>query len=301
MSEAIDLSKLPSPAIIESIEYETLLAERKADMKARLDAAGILPDWDSSSESDPIVKSLEESAYREVVLRQRVNDAAYATMLAYAEDDDLDQIGARYDVERLTVTPADTTTTPPTAAVMESNERFRERIQLAFEGFTTAGPIGAYRYNTLSASAKVKSCSVTRPKAGTVRVTVLSTEGDGTADEDLLATVLAALSDEDIRPLNDTVEVKAAEIIGYQLTAQLVIGSGPDKATVLATSLKAAGVYVAGCHVVDGVVARSGIDKALHQSGVTRVILTEPAADIIASQTQAPYCLSIDVTVAADG
>ncbi len=33
---------------------------------------------------EPIVKLLQENAYREVILRQRVNDAAKAVMLAYS-------------------------------------------------------------------------------------------------------------------------------------------------------------------------------------------------------------------------
>jgi phage-related baseplate assembly protein len=44
-------------------------------------------------ESEPIVKLLQENAYREVILRQRINDAAKAVMLAYSTGADLDQFG----------------------------------------------------------------------------------------------------------------------------------------------------------------------------------------------------------------
>jgi phage-related baseplate assembly protein len=80
------------------------------------------------------VKLLQENAYREVIWRQRVNEAARAVMLAYAAGADLDQIGGNYNVERLVITPADDTTLPPTPAVMESDTDYRLRIQQALRG-----------------------------------------------------------------------------------------------------------------------------------------------------------------------
>ena len=35
MSELVDLSKLPAPDVLETLDYETLLAERKAQFIAR--------------------------------------------------------------------------------------------------------------------------------------------------------------------------------------------------------------------------------------------------------------------------
>ncbi len=49
-------------------------------------------------ESEPIVKNLQENTYREVLLRQRINEAAQAAMLAYAIGSDLDQLAARNNV-----------------------------------------------------------------------------------------------------------------------------------------------------------------------------------------------------------
>lgn len=57
-------------------------------------------------ESEPLVKLLEENAYRELIWRQRVNEAARAVMLACAAGNDLDVIGANYNTTRLIITPA---------------------------------------------------------------------------------------------------------------------------------------------------------------------------------------------------
>lgn len=293
----VDLSKLPPPDVVEALDYEDILAERKARMKALFAEVGIMADWDDSRESDPIVKMLEENAYRELLLRGRVNDACRAVLLASAKRANLDQIGALYDVKRMVVTPEDTSVIPPKAAVMEDDDRYRRRIQLSFEGFSTAGPVGAYIFHTLSADIRVKDCSVTRPWPGTVLVTVLSTEGDGTAAVELLDIVLAALNDEKVRPLNDTVMVASAEIVAYAIAATLEIEPGPDAETVRAAALAQAQAYADSVHVVGGVAAYSGIDGALHRPGVRRALRTTPAGDVVATTLQAPYCTGIAVEV----
>ena len=91
----IDLSQLPLPAVVEQIDFDTVLGQMLADLVARDPAfTALVP-------SDPAYKVLEVCAFREVVLRQRVNEAAQATMLAYATGADLDHRGATYNVERL--------------------------------------------------------------------------------------------------------------------------------------------------------------------------------------------------------
>ncbi|MGD7330276.1 baseplate assembly protein, partial [Ralstonia pseudosolanacearum] len=133
----IDLSQLPAPAVVETLDYEAILAERKdyfvslypADQRDAVRATLEL-------ESEPITKLLQENAYRELVWRQRVNDAARGVMLAFAEGEDLEQIAANFNVQRLTITPADDTTVPPTPAVMEGDDSLRERAQEAFEGLS---------------------------------------------------------------------------------------------------------------------------------------------------------------------
>src|SRR5690606_17245852 len=67
-STAVDLSRLPPPDVVQALDYETILAELQVDLAARL------PDFDAFLESDPAIKLLEIVAYRELLLRQRVND-----------------------------------------------------------------------------------------------------------------------------------------------------------------------------------------------------------------------------------
>ncbi len=280
MTEAVDLSQLPPPEVVETLDYEVILAARVAKLRAELTAANILLDWDPTRESDTIVKLLQESAYREMILRGRINDAARAVLLAHATDGNLDNLAAFYGVTRL----AD-----------EKDERLRKRAQMALEGFTTAGPRKAYIFHALSADVRVKDVAVTKPAPGDIMITILSTEGDGTASPELLAIVAAALNDEEIRPLNDTVLLQSATIIHYAISASLLLFSGPGEEAVLAAARKDARAYADACHALGTMVARSGLDAALHKAGVQKVNLFSPAGEIAPDAVSAAYCYGITV------
>ena len=236
----IDLSLLPSPDIIDALSYEDILAALKADTAARLpDLAELI-----ELESEPVTILLQTVAYRELLLRQRVNEAARGVMLAYAAGPDLDQIGANYGIPRLVVSPADPGAVPPVPAVMETDTDFRTRILLSLERFSTAGSRGSYEYHARTASASVQDALATSPGPGLVTVYVLALEGDGTASPELLATVAAALDLATVRPMTDQVNVLSASIVNYSVTAHLQVSNGPDAETIRQAALDACTAYV---------------------------------------------------------
>lgn len=292
----VDLSQLPKPTVVEQLDFETILAAMLADLQARMAATGT--PFTALVESDPAYKILEIAAYRELLLRQRVNEAALSVMLAYAADADLDNIGANYDCPRLVITPADNTTTPPTPAVMESNDAYRSRIQLSMEEFSCAGPVGSYLSLTKGASGDVLDASAITPVPGTVLVSVLSRTGDGTAPSGTLAAVTAALNAETVRPLCDTVQVQSAGIVYYSIVATLTFLPSVDQATVMANAQTAAQAYADACHRVGRSVTVAGVHGALMAAGVVNAVLQAPGitADIVPSTTQATYCSAITLT-----
>jgi phage-related baseplate assembly protein len=289
---AIDLSLLPVPGIIETLDFEVILAAMKADLATRApELAAVL-----ALESEPVVKLLEVCAYREVILRARVNDAVKGVLLATATGSDLDNLAALFGVLRLVISPGDALATPPVAPVLESDSELRRRTQLALEGFSTAGPSGAYVFHALTAAGDVLDASATSPAAGQVMVSVLSRTGSGAAGAPLLATVLAALSAEDVRPLCDAVTVQSAAIVNYAITATLFFYAGPDSTVVLAAAQAAAAAYAAAQHRLGRDVTLSGLYAALHQPGVQRVVLAAPTATITISPVQASWCTAITLT-----
>lgn len=294
----IDLSLLPAPTVVEPLNYESLLAERKA----RLIALSPEDQRDAIArtltlESEPLVKLLQENAYRELILRQRVNEAAQAVMLGYATGSDLDQIGANFQVERLMVQKPDNSVVPPVPAIMESDSDFRVRIQQAFEGLSVAGSSGAYEYHGRSADGRIADVSATSPSPATVVIAVLSREGDGTACDELLAIVERALNDEDVRPVADRVTVQSAAIVNYAIDATLYLYPGPEAEPIRQAAEAKLKQYISAQHRLGRDIRLSAIYAALHAEGVQRVELASPKNDIVLDKTQASYCNSYALKV----
>ncbi|GAB5098711.1 baseplate J/gp47 family protein [Caballeronia sp. HLA56] len=290
----IDLSRLASPDIIETIDFETLFATLKAKFIALVPAEEQVEIAETLKlESEPIVRLLQLLAYREMTLRQRVNDAARRIMLAYAIDSDLDHLAALVGIKRQTITPADPE--KGTQALMEGNADLRTRIQLAPQSFSVAGPEGAYISRARNAHAHVLDATAISPAPCEVLVTILSRLGDGAAEPSLIDAVVAALSAADVRPLTDQVTVKSAEIIKYSVRATLTFFSGPDRAVALAEANKAMKRYTEQMHRLGMEVTLDGIYAAARAPGVQKVVLEGPLQGIQASKTQAPYCTGIEL------
>ena len=264
------------------------------------DLQGRDPTFTALVESDPAYKILEVCAYRELLMRQRVNEAAKAVMLAYATGSDLDQLGANVGVQRQVITPADDTTVPPTPAVMESDEDFRARIQLSPEGYTTAGSEGSYVFHGLGADADVKDIQAISPEPGKVTVYVLSRTGDGAAPAGTINAVKNTLNGETIRPMTDEVTVLSANIVNYTIAAELTLLPGPDATVVLQSAIDAVTAFAEAQRRIGYDVTLSGLYHALHQPGVQNVNLTSPTASLVLGDGQASYCTAINVTVAGD-
>lgn len=288
----VNLSQLPAPAVVETLDYELIMSQMLADLQARD------PAFTALVESDPAYKVLEVAAFREMLMRQRVNDAAKAVMLAFASGSDLDQIGANFSVQRLVLDEGDPAAVPPVPPTYEADDDFRARIQLSPEAYTTAGSEGSYVFHGLSADSEVKDIQAVSPTPGHVTVYVLSRSGTGTASAGILAAVTAALNAEKVRPMTDQVTVMSASIVNYTITAELVIYPGPDPLVVRDASIAAVTAYAEEQRRIGYDVTLSGLYAALHQPGVQRVNLTSPAANLTIASGQASYCTAITVTVA---
>lgn len=291
---SMDMTLLPAPAVIEVLDFETILARRLAQFQALCQATGF--DYTLMLESDPAMKLLEIQAYQELEMRQRINDAARACMLAYASGTDLDNLAANFQVERLLVTPGSPNAVPPIAAVYESDDRLRERAQSALEGITTAGPRGSYRFHALTASAQVADVGIDSPMPGTVRVTILSTEPSGVPSEALLSTVRAALNDEKIRPLCDSVPVQGPQIVESAIEATLYRKEGPAGDVAARRARAALDAWLVSIRKLGEGLALSGIDAALHQPGMSRVEIASPVDDILCAKTQWVRVTAITLT-----
>jgi len=94
-SLAPELAGLPTPQVLETLRFEHIFDALLRDFRLRC------PQYSALLASDPAIKLIEVAAYRELLLRARINEAARANLLAFAVGHDLEHLGAFYGVTRL--------------------------------------------------------------------------------------------------------------------------------------------------------------------------------------------------------
>jgi phage-related baseplate assembly protein len=294
---AVSLNALAKPAVVEELSYEAILARMKADGVARLNELGIAYNV-QNLESDPAVKFLEVAAYSELLLRQRVNDAVRAVLLAYAHGADLDHRGVDFETPRMVMG-----TDPDTGApIMEDDERYRRRLQLAPEAFATTGSRGAYIFHALSSDPSIADAWAYCPKGpadGRVDVILAGFNGAPVTDA-IIAKLATRLEREDVRPLTDTVVVRRAQRVDYVATVSAQLQFGFDPATIKAEIEKRIRGYAADRYRIGAEVYRPGITASAFVAGVETLAIAGPASDVVCSDEQIPYMTGLTVTIIAD-
>ncbi len=285
-SGGIDLKGLPIPDIVETISYDDVLN----GMFKRL--VGLMPELQTITASDPVYKILEVCAYRETLLRARVNHSVNAMLLVSAKKNDLDNIAANFNIQRKVIKEEDRTTSPPTPAIMESDDDLRRRIQLSFDGFTTAGSEASYLFHTLNADSKIRDAYVRTkadPKTGITSgvVEIFLLTYDKTKPESVRENVIKHVGADIRRPLTDKVEVNfVKEKDVGDITAVLHLFEGVTSTGVVERAKENLIKYINTTQKIGRQLALSGIYKALHITGVESVTLTAPTADITVGKTE---------------
>lgn len=290
-STRIDLSALPFPNVLETLDFEAELQACKAEVIARD------PELEEALnfESEPMVKLLQTFAYRTLLKTGQINEKAKALMLAYAKGSDLDHLAANRDVYRKTIIEANPNANPPTEAVMEEDEDLRRRVQLQPESMS-AGSEGCYQFWGLSAHGHVKDISVTSPTEGVVEIWVQS-HVDEVAPQSLLDIVDQTITPGKRRPFTDKVYVKASTPWEWTLNADLILFPGPDSEVVLKAAEEAVLEYSKLVNSQGYDVTRSALFKALHQGGVQNVILNSPAADIVIPKNRYAKNIGMNISI----
>ncbi len=299
----LDLSTLDPSSLFTPLTFEGIRAARIADLQARLTAAGWAYDV-TALESDPGIYLQETGAYRELLTSQTIRDAQLSTLLAFAQGPFLDQFGIGQQTLRATVTPAvlDANGNIVTPAVMESDARYRARIQLAPEAYSATGTPGGYIYYAMGASALVADCGLAVLNRGTpdvmVELTIMSSNNGGVPTPDILTAVQTAVLADDVKLLTDVISIRAAQPVAYSVAATLNILPGPDPTLIQSNALAALNAMAAKYQRLSGGVPLSAIIAALSVAGVDSVVVQAPAASIATQRFQFGSFSGANLTVA---
>lgn len=289
----INFSELNRPDFIENLDFEAIFAERKAALIA------LFPDDEKDQisetlerESEPLTKFLQENSYREIVLRQRINQAALSTLLAFATGTDLDAVVANYGVTRLLVSPA----TNDSEEVYETDDELRYRASLVFDSLSVAGPTSAYEYHALSADGRVADAKASSPAPAEALITILQKDtATGSASDTLLQIVKEYLNDEVRRPVADRLTVQSVEIVPFELVATIYTESLPENDSLVLAAKAAVQSYLEESRRIGRSIYLSKIYNLLHVSGVVHVAISAPVADLEISHVQVAHCSNITI------
>lgn len=282
---SLDLSRIDRASVFPALSFLAIKDERLADLKARLSAIGV--DYNVEMlESDPGVIQQEPSAFRELLTRQAIQDAQADVLLAFSSGAFLDRLGELHGTARAVIIPA----LGGAPAVMEGDDRYRARIQLAPEAFAATGTPGGYIYHAISASADILDVGLTvigRGRADVViEIVILSRIGTGEPTAELLDLVRSRLLRDDIKQLTDVIRVRGAVAVPYDVRARLRIRRGPDPAVIRQNATAAVRAMAERYTRLQGGVPESAIVAALHVAGVDSVALAAPAGGITTQRWQ---------------
>jgi phage-related baseplate assembly protein len=282
VAETLDLSRLPAPQLI-AINYETDLAERKARLLELFDAAEIPYDL-AALESDPAIIVQEVDNYREMLAKQAINDVYKQTLVAFATGASLDHLAATFhSMERVEG---------------ESDTRFRRRIQLEAEN-KAGGRLSGYKLECLNASIDVFDVGAWVDRSNifepTVRLAIMVEEGSGAPPNDLISLVQDHIDQETVRQATDIVSVQGVDIVAATIAVTLYHRRGPDPTILRQNATAALEAMVTDRRQPMRDIPLSAIAAAASVSGVERVAISAPVADIEAGNGQLVHVTAITV------
>tara|TARA_B100001094_G_scaffold333445_1_gene412452 strand:- start:295 stop:1188 length:894 start_codon:yes stop_codon:yes gene_type:complete len=161
MIEKFDVNRPDSVEIVEDLNLDALYQERKR----ALIAADPNLKQALAQDSDPLAVALRIEAYRELLLRQRINDVARDNLLAFTSQDTLERLGGLYGVER---------------KAEENDTSYRLRMKRSINEIGSMGTIGYYISHAKKAHLWVKDARVKSLGNGRILVAIL-------IDQDALA------------------------------------------------------------------------------------------------------------------
>jgi len=189
---------------------------------------------------------------------------------------------------------------PSGGADVEDDARYRERIISAPESYTNAGSYGAYRHHAMSVHQSIVDVAVLGPTEGEPpgQVAVVPLIDTGLPDAMLLAQVQTTLSADTVRPLCDTVVVRAPVAVPYSVNVALTLYESADAALALQSAQTALQAYLAERTLKLGAdLVPEQIAAVCQVPGVYRAVVNQPALQVLEID-QWGQCMGVAVTVA---
>lgn len=280
----IELDQLPTMQVLEDLDSEAVLEARMTEFvdlwKESDPPAGAQYDV-ASLETDPIKLTQEASTYFELLLRDRVNQAAKAVTLAFASGSDLDAIGSRYPggVPRTTG---------------ESDDHYRSRIWLSVSTLSPYGVYDSYVFWASTIAPELRDATAIAKKRGTPDVVVtIMADGNkvelGSDSKSVTAfpsptptitqinTVRDYILKESRKALTDVVTVRAPKIYHVNYKIRYWLFPSWDQKLIEPELYRATAELIEKQRWIGYSHTQAAIEGALMKNGVFNIVVDSPA------------------------
>jgi phage-related baseplate assembly protein len=279
--------------VLEKINVEEILGDRMIRLKqlwASYDPP-VAAQYDVEQlEFDPIKINQEACSYFELLLRDRVNQAARSVTLAYAIGTDLDAIASRY--------PGGVPRLPN-----ESDDRYRRRIWLSPNTLSAHGTAEAYEFWALTALPELRDVTAIRKVAHDYYPTILITclmsppALPKPTDEQLLF-IRSYIQSLSRQGLTDVISVNPPKImnVNYNISVWLYPGAVQDQLILqIGENLR---TLIENQYWLGHDHTHTAIHAACQINGVHHIDIIEPVEDVLIPLDWVVKVVNLTVTLA---
>lgn len=282
----IELDQLPAMEVLEKLNSENVITARMNEFKALWEQhdppAGAQYDV-GNLEFDPIRINQEANTYFELLLRDRVNQAAKSVTLAFATGGDLDAIGSRYPggLPRLDG---------------ESDDHYRMRIWLSPNTLSPHGTYDSYVFWAMTAAPQLRdSTAVARRGTPYITITIMA-DGTPVTVNDAgngvtafpnpvppLTTVDGVrlyVDSKSRKALTDVVAVRTPKLVHVNYKIDYWLFPSWDKDLIEPELYRGMAELIERQRWLGYSHTRDSVDAAIKKSGVYKIHVTEPAQDV---------------------
>ncbi len=274
------------PKVIDSHEYKAILADKLARFTA-LCRQSVAADFPEPTAADPSWHHLAEISLTELMIREKINAAAYAQLVKLSNDLDFIFNGK--------------------IRSGESFEAYRDRMRGRKYEASSAGTIAMYKALTFlygeatlgtgmeARTASVQDCFVQNVNGELLIHIIVNSEA-----QDLRAAVLGNLTEafrsERVKPALDSVSFRMAGTVPITIsgTVSLMPGFAADYRGDIEREFRA---RFEAEKRLGWAPAVSWITRELHQTGVRSVVLRSPVSNIPVQPERYPVISSLNLTI----
>ena len=202
-------TSLADQSEVHNYNYEKILLDTKASLIKKIQV--YYPNFSSLSESDPMLKTIEIAAYRELLIRQKIKDTIKISLLSQSSGTSLNQLAH---------------------LILDENKYAKNFTEIRTDISTfwndtpyyTTGTKSAYQYFVRKfGNETIRDVNVVNKDHAVTIYILLNNENKLISSEKIKNDIQKKIENENIRRITDKINIQFAEIVNYTIEANITL------------------------------------------------------------------------------